>query len=210
MIALYEYKAAPVIFEVRGLGEKPGSTNMDTFRATARKGPILNRWKGGQANTDVLIECEGGYVDFDAEAAFDYAGKQIRKFDSAGQRDPQSNFIRAVRSRKREDIKTDIEEGHLSTCLCHLGNISYRLGAAARPEAIREAMRGDRDGVEAFGRFTEHLAVHGIELTRTPAVLGPWLSVDSAAELLTGLHAAEANVLVRREYRSPFVIPEKV
>lgn len=210
MITLYEYASAPVIFEVRGLPEKPGLTNMDTFRAAARKGAIFNRWKGGTANTDVLIECEGGYVDFDAEAALDYSGKQIRKFDSAGQRDPQSNFIRAVRSRKIEDIKTDIEEGHLSTCLCHLGNISYRLGAAARPDAIREAMRGDRDALEAFGRFGEHLGVHGIDLNRTLSVLGPWLTVDSSAERLTGLHAAEGNVLIKRQYRPPYVIPDKV
>lgn len=37
-------------------------------------------------------------------------------------------FIAAVRSRKREDLGVDIEEGYLSAALCHLGNISYRLG----------------------------------------------------------------------------------
>src|SRR5262249_58534539 len=38
------------------------------------------------------------------------------------------NFIKAVRSRKREDLNADIEEGHLSSALMHLANISYRIG----------------------------------------------------------------------------------
>jgi predicted dehydrogenase len=36
------------------------------------------------------------------------------------------NFLSCVRSRKKPNA--DIETGHLSTLLCHLGNISYRVG----------------------------------------------------------------------------------
>lgn len=38
------------------------------------------------------------------------------------------NFIDCVRSRKWQDLTADIEQGHLSTTLCHLGNIASRLG----------------------------------------------------------------------------------
>lgn len=38
------------------------------------------------------------------------------------------NFIDCVRSRKVEDLHCDILEGHLSTSICHLANISYRTG----------------------------------------------------------------------------------
>ena len=38
------------------------------------------------------------------------------------------NFIAAVRSRKTADLNADILEGHYSSALCHLANISYRLG----------------------------------------------------------------------------------
>ena len=38
------------------------------------------------------------------------------------------NFIDCVRSRKRENLHCEVEEGHLSTSLCHLANISYRTG----------------------------------------------------------------------------------
>ncbi len=38
------------------------------------------------------------------------------------------NFIDCVRSRKREDLRVEIEDGHLSTSLCHLANIAYKTG----------------------------------------------------------------------------------
>ena len=38
------------------------------------------------------------------------------------------NFIEAVRSRKRESLNAEIEEGAASTVLVHLANISYRIG----------------------------------------------------------------------------------
>ena len=49
----------------------------------------------------------------------------------AGQGDHFGNFIAAVRSRKAEDLNADILEGHYSAALCHLANISYRLGTGA-------------------------------------------------------------------------------
>jgi predicted dehydrogenase len=42
------------------------------------------------------------------------------------------NFIDAVRSRRREDLNCEVEEGALSAQLCHLANISYRLGRSLK------------------------------------------------------------------------------
>jgi len=39
-----------------------------------------------------------------------------------------TNFIDCVRSRRWQDLNADILEGHMSTTICHLGNISYRTG----------------------------------------------------------------------------------
>ena len=39
-----------------------------------------------------------------------------------------ANFLRAVRSRKHEDLHADVETGVRSAHLVHLANISYRLG----------------------------------------------------------------------------------
>src|SRR5690606_36606338 len=38
------------------------------------------------------------------------------------------NFIGAVRSGKQDDLTCDIEVGHRSSSLSHLGNIAYRVG----------------------------------------------------------------------------------
>jgi predicted dehydrogenase len=73
------------------------------------------------------------------------------------------NFVQCVRSRKRPNA--DIEEGHLSTLLCHLGNISYRVGNRR-------------------------------------------LHFDAKTE--TFIDAPDANRLVKRTYRKPYVVPETV
>jgi hypothetical protein len=63
---------------------------------------------------------------YDSGTAFDLSGKEIQSFK--GDADHFANFLSAVRSRKHTDLNADILEGHLSSALCHLGNISYRLG----------------------------------------------------------------------------------
>ncbi len=47
------------------------------------------------------------------------------------------NFLDCVRSREKPNA--DIETGHLSTRLCHLGNIAYRTGRKLTFDASREA-----------------------------------------------------------------------
>ena len=40
--------------------------------------------------------------------------------------DHQKNFIESLRTRKKPN--GDVEQGHLSACLVHFGNIAYRVG----------------------------------------------------------------------------------
>ncbi len=54
-----------------------------------------------------------------------------------------ANFIQAVRSRKREDLNAEIEEGHLSSALMHLANISYRTGRSLDFDPAKEAITND-------------------------------------------------------------------
>ena len=54
-----------------------------------------------------------------------------------------ANFITAVRSRKREDLNAEIEEGHLSSALMHLANISYRTGRSLDFDPAKEAITND-------------------------------------------------------------------
>ena len=74
------------------------------------------------------------------------------------------NFADAVRSRDRKLLHAEIEETYLSTALCHLGNIAYRVGRDLRFDPAKLQFPGD----------------------------------------------AEANKLLTRDYRKPYVVPEKV
>ena len=111
-----------------------------------------------------------------------------------------------MRSRKREDLHADILEGHLSSALCHTGNISYRLGPRPSADAIRERIRADRDAEATFERMVEHLGANQVDLNATPLTLGPALTMDPQTERFLDNDAA--NALLTRNYRPPFVVPQ--
>ena len=56
--------------------------------------------------------------------------------------------------------------------------------------------------------MAEHLAANDVDLTKTKATLSAVLKMDPKQEQFIG--NAEANKLLTREYRKPFVVPEKV
>jgi predicted dehydrogenase len=62
------------------------------------------------------------------------------------------NFIECVRSRKSSDLRAPVEEGHFSTALCHLGNISYRVGRSLKFDAATERFVGDEEANQLLGR----------------------------------------------------------
>ena len=101
---------------------------------------------------------------------------------------------------RRADLKGDIVEGHLSSALCHLANISYRLGPkrGVRPPRRRAGDRPRRRG---------NAHPHGRSPARQPgragsddADRGQRLTVDARAENFGDDQAA--NRLLRREYRT--------
>ena len=75
-----------------------------------------------------------------------------------------ANFIEAVRTRNRSLLNAEIHETHISTALCHLGNIAYRLGRELRFDPSAGSFVGD----------------------------------------------AEADKLLTRTFRSPYVVPENL
>ena len=210
----HDYAKAPLIFEVRGLPEKTGSNSMDIFNHP-KTGPWrVKDAKSGElkeirASVAVIVHCEGGDVvvpNYTGATAFDKEGKEIKSWNGADNH--FENFINAVRSRKHTDLNADILEGHLSSALCHTGNVSYRLGHQADPDEIREKIKADKKGLETFGRMAEHLAANEVDLAKTRATLGVVLKMDPKKEQFLG--NAEANKLLTRDYRKPFVVPGRV
>jgi hypothetical protein len=119
-----------------------------------------------------------------------------------------ANFLKAVRSRKVSDLRADIEEGHQSTALCHIGNISYRLGRRASAAEIKQQLgqlTAAADALETFERTAKHLAANNVNVAENGLNLGAMLHVEANAEKFASHHAA--NDLLMREYRSPFTLP---
>ena len=56
-----------------------------------------------------------------------------------------ANFIDCVRSRKRADLKAEVQEGHYSTSLCHLANIAYRTQRTVVFDSKLERFSGDQE-----------------------------------------------------------------
>ena len=140
--------------------------------------------------------------------AHDKDGKVIKSWKEtkeAGEAPHFKNFIEAVRSRKREDLYAEILEGHLSSALCHTGNISYRLGQKEAPGAILEKIKGDREATATVERMFEHLKANEVDINMDKLALGPVLKMDGKTEKFIG--NADADKMLTRDYRKPFVVP---
>jgi len=218
MFVFHDYKKAPLIFEVRGLPSEADGKAMDQFRG---------------ASVGVVAQYEHGYivcVDNDNVLAVDKDGKVVKKFGNPpipkGVIDPNpsspaekkkgdaagaehfANFIECIRSRKSSDLHGPILEGHISSALCHTGNISYRLGSKLAPGAIREKIKGNKEAMDSFERLATHLAANHVEITNDQLTFGEYLKFDPAAEKFIGNQ--DADKLLTREYRAPFIVPENV
>ncbi len=188
------YEKAPLLFEVRGLPENKDSKNMDKFKG---------------AGVGVIVECEGGYVtvpNYTSATAYDKDGKEIKKWSGAD--DHFKNFINACRSRRIDDLHADILEGHLSSALCHTGNISYRLGQQQSPDEIKEQIKAEPFASDTFERMKEHLAKNDVDVSKDKLTLGPILKMDPKTERFLGNDKADA--MLKGKYREPFVVPEEV
>ena len=181
-IAVLDYGDSQILFEVRGL-------ETDKY---------LGQLVG---NT---VHCKDGYVA--GTTAFDLNGKKIEmdvKDDGRGTNHFR-NFIEGIKSGKHETLNADVLDGHLSSALGHLSNISYRLGEN-RPLSKDDPFTSE-EGNEAFVRMRKHLVENGIDPDKTQLRVGRTLSFDPKNEKFVG--DAEADKLLTREYRKPFVVPE--
>jgi len=186
-IMCYDYPSAPILYEVHNLRAGKDTQTMPSFRGSG---------------VDTCVQCEGGYAMMHAGVVRDNRDKEIRKF--SGGEDHFGNFIRALRSGKREDLNAEILEGHLSTNICHAGNISYRLGRRASAVEVRAQIGDLPPFAEMFDRYLGHLKAHAIDPSES--ILGPWLECDPARECVKD--NPRANEFVRGFYRKPFEVPE--
>jgi predicted dehydrogenase len=122
----------------------------------------------GQEVGNVFYGTEG-WLEISNHTWKAFRRRERRPFAQSKKEEPEhanhwANFLEAVRSGKNEDMHSDIHEGHLSTSLCHLANISFRVGRSLKFLGAQEKFAND----------------------------------------------AQANALLTRVYRKPYVVPETV
>lgn len=106
-----------------------------------------------------------GYMTLQYFGYKTFMGKNREPGEShTGKENRWERFAKAIRSRKIEDLGVDVEEGHITSALCHLANISARLGRTLEFDAATEKFPND----------------------------------------------ADANKMLKREYRKPYEVPEEV
>jgi hypothetical protein len=122
-----EYPQLPIILENRNLSMEKDAVVMDRLRGVQE---------------GFVLQYEGGYfAGFRlGGAVFDNTGKEIRRFRGDNGESHQAGFLKALRSRKTSDLSAPILEGHVSSAVCHLGNIAYRLGRPGDAQACQAAL----------------------------------------------------------------------
>jgi len=191
LLSLYDYGTAQMLFEVRGLDTKD-----------YKGAKVGNIWFGDK-----------GYVvcpNYSSGIAYGKDGNKLTEFKGGSDQQHFDNFVKAVRSGKSSDLNCDVEEGHLSAALCHLGNISYRLGTPALLGDSFTAFGGNAECSEAYKRMKEHLTDNKVDLTAEKGLMGRKLMIDPKTEKFTGTDVAKANDMLFREYRKGFDISEAV
>jgi len=160
-LATYEYDNLALLFEAA-----LWTAYMKKTPASIRDSDKFPNWPFSSTKVELLGT--EGFMYFGRHGggwqAYDVDGELVHsEYGRQGDKEHQDNFIDCIRTRKKPNA--DVEQGHYSVLLCHLANISYRLGNTKLE----------------FNGKTESF-----------------------------LNAEDANKLLKRTYRKPWVIPDEV
>ncbi len=193
-ITVFQWDDALLISDVRGLPLKsPVSfgSHSGPFQGAA------NIWYGSEGYA-VGLGYTGG-------VAFDYDGHELGKWNAGEYQQHFANFLKGVKSRNHKDLHLDIEDGHLSSALAHMGNVSLRRGRIAAMGERPSRLEREQRVAETFDSFEQHLAENDMDLEKTKFFLGADLVIDPMTERSSDV---EANALFTRQYRKGFELPE--
>lgn len=201
-LSVYEFGDTLLVFETRGLVDKPnappfkvanefytteGVIQVDSWE---ENGKSRSDWRFHPKNGGKPELLSGGEAEVIPGGAF-------------------GSFIASVRGGDPAHCNCGAEVAHYSAALCHLGNISYRLGQPA-PFQEKPGLLGDNaEVVASFDALRDNLKAVNISLGEgTTYQLGRVLTLDPKTERFT--NDEQANALLTRPYRAPFVVPETV
>jgi predicted dehydrogenase len=196
-IALMEHQGMKIVIDVRNMaGDSSGSR--------------CPEYLGGNGGNYIM--CENGFVRIarGKGKGFDKDGKEVKEYKGTGGTAHYFNFIKALREDSSASLACEIEVGHLSTTLCHMANIGFRVGKATPVEELRDSVKTNEDAANTLSAMLEQLGKNQVDLKAKPFIAGPRLTYDTKAETFTGDRAEEANKFVRIPGRDPFNVPENV
>ncbi|MCX5772969.1 MAG: Gfo/Idh/MocA family oxidoreductase [Candidatus Hydrogenedentes bacterium] len=196
-MCLMEHKGVKVVIDIRNMAD-PGRGGDE--------GAVYLKSRGGN-----YIMCEGGHIAIarGGGKVFDKDNKMIKQYKGTGGTGHDVNWIEAIRAGSNKTLAAEIEVGHQSTVLCHLANLSWRVGKATTIEEIRENVKSHEDALNTIEDMMVQLDNNKVDLKAKPWIAGPKLAYDTKAEKFTGDHADDANKFIRLECREPFVVPEE-
>jgi predicted dehydrogenase len=189
-LAVYEYGDVKLVFELRGLVDKhPGF-----------KLKVLNEY----------YTAEGMIADGKFHPRNGGTPEKLAQFDvKVTPGGAWGSFLHAVRSRRVEDLNADVEHGHYSSALCHLANISYRLGEKVSFDQKYRALSDTQEVAQSFESMRANLEAANVSLSQTKYQLGRVLEFDPVREHFVGTGSEQANPFLTRDYRAPYIVPEQ-
>jgi len=189
-------------------GETPNShITLQKFGDTTVVQDIRGRSteKHSYCNNGVVIEGEDGIIVCCSKQAtlFETNGTKVKTF-AGEQEESFCSFLDAVRNENPSLVACDIEEGHLSSALCHLSNVSYRLGGKVDDEVVQAAV----DKLDIDDRARRLMSETRTHLTESGSkarfVVGATL--DTSGDRVR--NNSDAVALLERTYRAPYVLPK--
>jgi predicted dehydrogenase len=178
--SLFEYADGAVLeFGTRGLTTNPEGIMLPDLKVTSR-GEFKAETKAKPVKIGNLFFGSEGWMQVDSGGNWQtFFGRNNEPGPNSGQTDDDydplvlvgtgggghyENFIGALRAGKREYLTCEMEEGHMSSALPIIANVSYRLGRELRFDGEKEQFVDDK----------------------------------------------EANSMLTRDYRDPYVVPKDV
>ncbi len=192
-----DYGETKFIFETRGLKTEPFHDLHVGIILHLEGGMIVSNgvdykfFPEGSTDTAQLPEVPFDMGPVDGEG-------EIRKF---------TNFLAVMRNRNFAELRSDVLDAHYSCALVHLANASIRLGGKVPFRPQPEELTGDPDIKDVLDRTEEYLTPHGLSMEKDGFILGRKLHVDPASEQV--IDDPQANALLTRHYRKPFVVPDQ-
>ena len=189
--ALYDFDGTPLVFESCNLaGPREKWTPREEAEFVMEEGFI----RGNN-----FVAKDGTTQRIDVEFTRPQPGGEFR------------NFIDAVRDRS-VPLNAPIDKGIYAAGVCHWGNMAYRVGKPTDLKTCREKIGSNAVMQESIDKVLANLKdVLGDSVNVETAV--PWqcsdvLTIDRNTERFT--NSDEANKLLKRVPREPFVVSEEV